>query len=320
MTQTYEYCAEETAFVFPGQASQKVGMGYDLYLSSEAAREVFEEVDHALGRSLHELIFDVDMSELTLTRNTQPAIAAVSIAAWRALEECSNAMQIPRFAAGHSIGEYSALAVTGVLSITDTIRLVAERGRLMEEACIAHPGGMAAIIGIDEETVAEVCRLAGAYVSNINTTQQIIISGDTHCLAQAMDLAARRGAKRAIKLKVGGAFHSSLMRPAQDSLNAMIDSLEFRDPLAPVVSNVSAEPLTTGEDIKAELKAQLQSCVRWSDSIDWMVDQNIKTFVEIGPGSVLSGMIKRTVPEARISHIDDLASIKRYIELCEAHS
>ena len=302
----------KVAFLFPGQASQAPGMGRDLYLNSIAARDVFNEIDATLGRKLSDVIFTGSQEELTRTENAQPAITAVSVATWRAMEEATDALQLPNLTAGHSLGEYSSLAIAGVLDISDTIRLVVERGRLMQHACDKRPGGMAALIGIDEQAVEEICREAGTYISNINTAQQIIISGDHMRLARAIDLASARGAKKAIPLVVGGAFHSGLMEPAQAPLNEVIDSMNFQDPLVPIVANVSAEPLTTAAQVRDELKLQLQSCVQWNRSISYMAGAGIDRFIEVGPGKVLSGMVKRIVPEAAVENIGDFESVQAY--------
>ena len=291
------------AFLFPGQGSQAVGMGKDLYLNSIAARDVFDEIDDTLGRKLSTMMFEGPEDELRQTENTQPAILATSIAAWRAMEEATGILQVPNATAGHSLGEYSALAVAGVLSISDAVKLVLERGRLMQGACDERPGGMAAIIGLDEVTAEEICRESGAQMSTINTEQQIILAGDHHSLAMAIDIASARGAKKAIPLQVGGAFHSGLMSPAQNGLNAMIDSLDFQDPLVPLIGNVTAQSLTTSEQVKEELRMQLTSCVQWNNTVKFMLSDGIENFYEIGHGKVLSGMVKRINRRASVSNI-----------------
>ncbi len=304
--------AEKLGFVFPGQASQVVGMGKGLYEESPAARAVFDEVDDALGRPLTNLMFEGPIEELTDTQNAQPAVAAVSLATHAALGEYLGSPPQPIMIAGHSLGEYSALAVAQVLSVSDTVRLVVERGRLMQEACDERPGGMVALIGIDEFAVEDVCRETGAQLSNINTAEQIIISGTHRSLAQAIDLAAARGARKCITLQVGGAFHSGLMKPAQDGLNEVIDSISFSDPIVPLVGNCGAISLTSGEQVKAELQSQLTSCVQWQRSVDYMIQQGVEKFVEIGPGKVLSGMIKRIDRSIPITAIGDLESIRAF--------
>jgi len=300
------------AFIFPGQAAQAVGMGKDLFDNSPAAREIFNEVDDALVRNLTTLMFEGPIEELTETSNAQPAVSAVSLAAHAAMTEALGGQPVPALTAGHSLGEYSALAVSGVLSISDTIRLVVQRSQLMQEACDDRPGGMVALIGIDEFAVVDVCRETGAQLSNINTAQQIIISGDHRSLAQAIDLAAARGAKKCIPLQVGGAFHSGLMEPAQSGLNEVIEAIKFNDPSVPIVGNCGATALTTGAEVKAELMTQLTSCVRWQQSVEYMIESGIETFVEVGPGKVLAGMIKRIDGSQEIISVSDMESVRSY--------
>ena len=304
--------SNSTAFVFPGQGSQAVGMGKDLYLNSSSAREVFDEVDDVLGRSLSDVMFNGPSEDLTRTENAQPAILTASIAAWRTLEEATESVAIPDMAAGHSLGEYSALVVAGVLSVTDAVRLVCERGRLMQLACDERPGGMAALIGIDEVTVAEICREAGVDMSTVNTPEQIIIAGEHRGLAVALDMASARGAKKAIPLSVGGAFHSGLMSPAQSGLDEAIDSTEFQDPLVPIIGNVDAQPLQTAEDVKSELRRQLTSCVQWNNGIRHMLDDGVDEFVEMGNGRILGGMIRRIDRRAKVVNLNEYDAVWDY--------
>jgi [acyl-carrier-protein] S-malonyltransferase len=257
-------------------------------------------------------MFEGPDEELRQTENTQPAIMATSIATWRAMEEATGVLQIPNAAAGHSLGEYSALAVSGVLSVTDAVKLVLERGRLMQGACEERPGGMAALIGLDEVTAEEICRESGAQISTINTEQQIILAGDHRSLAMAIDIASARGAKKAIPLQVGGAFHSGLMSPAQSGLNDMIDSLTFHDPLVPLVGNVTAKSLGTAEEVREELRLQLTSCVQWNNTVKFMLNDGITSFYEIGHGRILSGMVKKIDRSASIANIGDFASVLKY--------
>ena len=298
--------SRSTAFVFPGQGSQAVGMGKDLYLNSSSAREVFDEVDDVLGRELSEIMFNGPADELTRTENAQPAILTTSIAAWRALEETTDSVAIPDMTAGHSLGEYSALVVAGVLSVSDAVSLVCERGRLMQLACDERPGGMAALIGIDEVTVAEICREAGVDMSTVNTPEQIIIAGEHRGLAVALDMASARGAKKAIPLSVGGAFHSGLMSPAQSGLNEAIDATEFPTTLwfrSSAMSTRSRWRRRTRS--RASLRRQLTSCVQWSNGIRHMLDNGVDEFVEMGNGKILSGMIKRIDRRAKIVNISE---------------
>lgn len=301
--------AARVAYLFPGQGSQTVGMGKDLYERSPAARMVFEEIDDTLGRRLTSVMFQGPDEELTKTENAQPAIAAVSLAAYRALEEAGGAVPAPAMVAGHSLGEYSSLAVAGALSIADTARLVVERGRLMQHACDQRPGGMAALIGIDELSVEEICRETGVEKANVNSDDQIIISGDHPSLARAIDLAAARGARKCVSLPVGGAFHSGLMEPARSGLMDVIESLDWRDPNIPIIANCDARPLTTAQEVKEELVSQIMSCVRWSASVRYILDQGVTDFVEVGPGRVLAGLLRRIERSARVSNVNDMDSV-----------
>lgn len=295
------------AFVFPGQGSQKVGMGLDLYQNSPAAREVFEECDHALDFPLSQLCFQGPEEELCQTIHAQPAIVATSVACLRAAAELHSGFQ-PSLLAGHSLGEYTALVAAGVLDFGDGIRLVRERGRLMHQAGARQPGGMAAIIGLDEPSLAQLCQEAGAEIANINSPNQIVISGAVEALHQAMELARSQGA-RVVPLEVSGAFHSQLMKSAADELARIISELHFRDPEVPIVVNTTAQPATTAQEIKEELAQQLLHCVRWRHSVQYMIDHGISTFIEIGPGSVLAGLIKRIDRGVQILNISDMSSM-----------
>lgn len=302
----------KVAVVFPGQGSDSVGMGRDLYEQSSSARDVFNEVDQELRRPLSQLIFNGPSEDLRRTDNAQPAIATVSLACIRALEQEQGHPIAMSMVAGHSLGEYTALAASGVLSVSDTVRLVVERGRFMQEACKQSPGGMVAVIGLDELVVEDICRQIGTYVANINGSEQIVISGDHLRLAKAIDLATIRGARRCIPLKVGGAFHSGLMTPAQSGLTRVIDSLEFRDPTVPIIGNVTAHPLTTGSEIKKELVAQLLACVQWKRTVGFMTNNGVDRFVEVGPGRLLTNLIRRIEPDANIFNVSDMASVQSF--------
>ena len=302
-----------TAFIFPGQGSQKVGMGRDL-LDFPVSANVFKRVDDALGRKLSDIIFNGPDDELMLTRNAQPAIMTVSIACYEALKEKSGDLfPVPQYVAGHSLGEYTSLYVSGVLDLEETAKLVSLRGELMQDACDQNPGTMAALIGLDEKAVYEISRQTGTYVSNINTDLQTVISGDKAAIISAIDLATSRGAKRAIPLKVAGAFHSDLMRPAADKLENYINDLKFSDPKIPIIANCSAKPLTKTSDIKQELIHQICNCVDWNKSVKYMINSGVDSFIEYGHGGVLGNMIKRIDSESNITSVDTTDSINTMI-------
>ena len=301
------------AYLFPGQGAQSVGMGRQLYDNSAAARSVFQEVDSALDRPLTKLLFDGPESQLRETVNAQPAIMAVSLACIKAMEEKlgSDAMPEPQLLAGHSLGEYTALAVAGVLDVGETAHLVQHRSQLMQEACDQRPGGMAAVVGLDHMTMEEISRETGTYISNLNTPNQIVISGERMAVARALDMASARGARKAIPLRVGGAFHSALMEPAKAGLVDAVKSLPFNDPTVPIVANCTGRPLSTGEEIRDELITQICSCVRWNDSIDYMLGSGVSQFIEVGPGRALSSMVKRIDISAEAISVGDIDAILR---------
>lgn len=283
---------QRVAFVFPGQGSQAVGMGFDLYQKSPAARRVFEEADDALGFSLSKLCFEGPEDELRQTVNTQPAVMATSLACLKAAFGNGSRIE-PVFVAGHSLGELTALVAAGVLSFIDGIRLVQERARLMQKAGEKRPGGMAAVIGLDLISLEEVCQETGAQIANINSPEQTVISGTNNGLAWAMDLAKARGAKRVIRLPVSGAFHSWLMEPAMEGLAKKAREVEFLASQIPLIANTTAEPKSTAGEMKDEIIHQVCNCVRWQSSVEYMIDAGVDTFIEIGPGQVLTGLLKR---------------------------
>ena len=304
--------ATKIAYVFPGQGSQNVGMGQDIYNNYSSAREVFDEADATLGFPLSRLCFEGPEEELTKTINVQPAILVTSIASLRAIQQTTN-NDFPSlsFVAGHSLGEYTALVAAEALSLADAARLVRERGRLMYEAGQKNPGSMLAILGLDEKVVEDICLHSGTEISNMNCPGQIVISGTVEALAEASNLAKMKRA-RSIPLKVSGAFHSTLMESIINEFGQVISSFAFHSPKIPVIANVTAQPLLDADSIKEELLRQLRYCVQWQKSIEYMMQNGVTTFYEIGPGKVLSGLIKRISVQAQtinISGIEDITQL-----------
>ncbi len=297
----------KVAYIFPGQGSQAVGMGKNLYDKYRSARGVFHEADKTLGFSLSELCFEGPEEELTQTINVQPAILTVSMASFRAAEEIMGGpIPVPDVVAGHSLGEYTALVVIGALDFCDAIRLVRERGRLMQEAGKATPGGMLAVLGLDPDTVEDICLAADTEVSNANCPGQIVVSGSEEKLAEFKTVAETKGARRTIRLKVSGAFHSRLMQPAANSLARAISVTSFNEPAVPIMANVTAEMLNDAGDIRRELADQITHCVKWQESVENMINGGVSRFVEIGHGRVLADLIKRINPEVPVFNIDDI--------------
>jgi len=304
---------ERVAFVFPGQGSQYVGMGQRLHEISEAARRVFNQADEALGFSLSKLCFDGPADELQDTINAQPAILTVSHAALEALRERWQQVGghiAPVAVAGHSLGEYSALVSAGALDFGDAVRLVRERGRLMQEAGYERPGGMAAVIGLNSEALARVCALASqdgeiVVVANDNGPGQTVISGELRALERAMELATLHGAKKVVRLGISIASHSPLMERAGLQLNEVATRVSFREPSTPVVANLTGRFVESVEEIRRNVGQQMVRPVQWTGSVYEMVDAGVGTFLEVGPGQVLSGLIKRIKREVKTLSVAD---------------
>ena len=300
----------KVAYVFPGQGSQFVGMGRDLYDSFSSAKAIFEQADQVLEFPLSRLCFEGPEEELRLTINAQPALVTVSYACLEAISEASHSLPPPTFVAGHSLGEYTALAAARVLDFATTVHLARERGRLMYEAGLQQPGSMVAIIGLDEAPLAEVCQATDTRIANFNCPGQLVISGAKENLDKATELAQAKGASRTIPLAVSGAFHTPLMQPAVDGMGEIIATLDFQNPTVPIIANTTAQPLTTAEQLKPELTTQLCNGIQWQRSIEYMIDNGVSTFIEIGPGRVLSGLIKRINKNATTLNLSDAETIR----------
>ncbi|MGB6851494.1 MAG: ACP S-malonyltransferase [Thermoanaerobaculia bacterium] len=303
-------------FVFPGQGSQYVGMGQDWAETFPAAREAFAEADSTLGFSLSELCWQGPEEELQLTANTQPAILATSVAIQRVVADHGLA---PVVVAGHSLGEYSALVTAGCLSFADALRLVRRRGELMQEAVPVGIGAMAAIMGLEAEVVAAIAAEAKedqvCDVANYTAPIQTVVAGHREAVERAVEMAEARDAMRAVMLPVSAPFHSALMRPARDGLTPELEAVPFADPQPPVVTNIDAVPVTTGEAARQALVRQIDGPVRWVESIRWMADEGgVETFLEIGPRAVLSGLIRRITPGVVAKSFSEPKGMQKYLD------
>jgi [acyl-carrier-protein] S-malonyltransferase len=307
--------SDKIAFVFPGQGSQEVGMGRELVETYPVARELFDQADNVLGFSLSQLCFEGPEEALNDTLNTQAAIFTTSIAALRALGAAGYEVT-PDYVAGHSLGEYSAYVAAGVLSFSDGLRLVRERGRLMKKAGELNPGGMAAILKLSDDLVKTICEKVTAeqqgslQIANYNSPGQVVISGHNAAVDRGIELALAAGARKVVKLPVSIASHSKLMSVIADEFRAEIDKTSLNLPEIPIIANITAQPLDSLEAIRAEMEGQLTSWVRWTDSVQWLIDQGVTEFVEIGPKNVLSALIRRVSKTVKTITVTTPAEIK----------
>jgi len=300
------------SYIFLGQGAQTVGMGKEFYEFSPEARAIFDQADQILKNGLTNVIFNGPVDKLTSTAYCQPAIVTFSVAALRALEAHPRFKNVsPRFVAGLSLGEYSALAACGALSFEDTLKLVERRSTFMEEATQMSPGKMAAVIGLDKEKILAICAKAGAEVANYNSPQQIVITGHADKVDKAVEQIKAAGAKSVIPLDVAGGFHSSLMQPAADKFAGILNVTMIKDPRVPVVSNVDAQPVTLPEMIRKNLSRQITSSVRWVDTIQYIAGQGVTDFIEIGPGKVLSGLLRRIDKNLKCFNIEKPEDIEK---------
>ncbi len=303
----------KTVLFFPGQASQYVGMGKDLYEHSAEVKELYELASEEMNYDIAKLSFEGPSEELKKTRFTQPAILLHSLSVLKIMEQAMPAFD---FAAGHSLGEYGALAVTGAMTFEQAIKAVVKRASLMEEACIARPGTMAAIMGLDAGKTEEICNQASSagvvIPANYNSKIQIAISGEIVGVEKAIELAVEAKAKRAIRLEVGGAFHSPLMEPAKTGLEVYLANQQYKDPSCPVIANVTAQPVSVADAIRPLLVDQVTSPVMWAQTMKYLVGQGVTAVIEVGPGKVLSGLAKRDMRPEKIVNLDTLSDIDTY--------
>lgn len=304
------------AYFFPGQGSQAVGMGLDLFDNFASAREVFEQADEALGFSLSEMCFSGTDEDLALTANTQPAILTTSIAAYRAMK--SEGFADPDFVAGHSLGEYSALVAAGVLDFADAVRTVRKRGTYMQEAVPVGVGAMAAILGVDIATIEQACADAAdgkvCSPANINSPGQVVIAGDSDAVDRACDLLKERGAKRAVKLNVSAPFHCALMMPAQERLADDLSGLSYGSFSIPIAHNVDAAVNSDSSKVCDALTRQVSSPVRWLQSVETLVNEGVDTIIEVGAGKVLSGLVRQINRDVRCLNVENSESLRNTLE------
>jgi [acyl-carrier-protein] S-malonyltransferase len=303
---------KKVAYIFPGQGSQIVGMGKDLYDSYESVKALFKQADEAAGFGLTKLCFEGPEEELRQTINAQPALVTASIACLTAAREVAGGkgLPLPAFMAGHSLGEYTAMVAAGVVDFRAGVYLARERGRLMQEAGLKQRGSMAAVLGLEESILAEICQQTETTIANINCPGQLVISGASEKVAKASELAKAKGAARVVPLQVSAAFHSPLMQPAVDGMADILSKVNFRDPAVPIIANTTAQPLTSAAQFQAELLRQLTNPVQWQRSVEYMVGQGVKSFIEFGPGKVLTGLVRRITKDAETINVSDAAAVK----------
>jgi len=296
---------DKFALLFAGQGAQYIGMGKDLYSTFPESKAVFDKADKVLGFSLSRLCFEGPHPELTQTQNCQPAILVTSIAAWEAFKSVNSQQStVNSFAAGLSLGEYSALVAAGAITLEEAVYLVRKRGEFMEEEALKSPGSMASIIGLDLAAVKNICQETKAEIANINCPGQIVVSGGLKEIGLAAKLAEEQGAKRVILLEVSGAFHSSFMKGAALKLAGELDKIKINTPRIPLISNVTARPVTQPDQIKANLIKQITGSVLWEDSMEFLLSEGIKNFMEFGPGKVLRGLMRRIDEAAQVINIE----------------
>ena len=303
----------KTALLFAGQGAQVVGMGRDLAGSFAVARDCFDRSRAVLGDDLPSTCFHGPEGELTRTENAQPAIFLASWIAFQLLKEHAPSLSF-QATAGLSLGELTALAAAGAVSFEDGLKMARQRGRFMQEACDLTHGTMAAVLGLDAAVLAEVCASAGVEMANLNCPGQIVISGETEKIEKACELAKAKGARRAVRLPVAGAYHSRLMAVAQPKVRAMLEAAPLRPPSVPVISNVTARPHGTVDDIRQRLTDQVISPVRWEDSIRYLAGEGFTRFIELGPGTALSGFVKRIAKDAEIMNVADVPSLESAVK------